>query len=328
MLAAIDQSIRGLIDFVVLVGHHVLLPTMAFVFVGAVILRVLVYYTVKRQAHFINEFHKRATRGLAEAPHGNISSFFAFSKKYLEKTFYELFVSRGIQMRRNLDFIMAPSDRIFLVQQGCAIMVRDLQRQLKSLRKNSHEPNFEQIAKSTIETNPAFGKLFGIFNIGAINDAMALLPGVFILAGIFGTFISIMKALPELSNLNMTDVEGTREAMASFVGKVSISMVASVCGIILSVIFSFVSSFWSAERSFISSVDKLCSTLNYLWSSSEGNQVPHNVKDFDANRDPLEALAESAIDKELENSRLHQEENPSPTIHERKSENSSGNKAA
>lgn len=300
MFLTMDHWIRSIIDVVVQVGTHLLLPVMALLFVGAVVLRGLMFYTVKRQEWFVNEFHKRVLRAQDKLPAGSIQSFYVFAKKYLEKTFYELFVVRGIQMRRRIDFIMSPSDRLFMVQPGCARIVHDFQRNLKSLKKGGNTPQFEQIAKVCLEENPCFGRLFGIFPIGVINDALALLPGFFILGGIFGTFISIMKALPELGNLNMGDIEGTKEAMAAFIGKVSISMAASVTGIMLSVALSVISSFWSAERTFVSTVDRLASTLGFLWNSSVTNEVPEGLAKFDEKRDPLEALAEASIEKELE----------------------------
>ena len=300
MFLQLDQWIRGQVEVIVTIGNHAILPGMLFGFFLAVTLRGLMYFTVSRQVWFISEFHKRAVREHEKLAGERIPSFFGFVKKHLERTFYELFAVRGVQMRRRIDFVMAPSDRVFLVQPGCARTVKDLERNLKSLKIDNGKANFEQVSRICLEENPCFNKLFGVIPIGVLNDFLGHLPGFFILGGIFGTFLAIMKALPELGNLNLSDAEGTKIAMDSFVSKVGNSMAASVSGILLSVAFTAISSFWSAERSFMAMVDRLSSTLEFLWSSSSGNNPPEGAAQFDANRDPLEALAEAAVERELE----------------------------
>ena len=57
------------------------------------------------------------------------------------------------------------------------------------------------------ENNPCFRKVFGYIPISVSNDFLAVLPGLFIVGGIFGTFLGIMKALPELGGMEVSDAK-------------------------------------------------------------------------------------------------------------------------
>jgi hypothetical protein len=301
MFLVIDQMMSGWVDVIVEVGGYVHKPLLLVAFIAAIVLRGLVYYTVKRQDWFVSEFRKRALRGFENQEGSGITSFFGYTKALLERTYYELFAVRGVQMRRRVDFVMTPGDRLFLIQPGCAYMVKDLQRHMRSLKAERAGSDFTPVARASIETNPCFSKLFGIVPLGALNEFLNILPGLFIIGGgIFGTFLGIMKAMPELGNLNPADIEGTKVAMESFISKVGFAMSASILGIACSVCITVINSAWNPDRVFVGTIDKLASTLALLWNASEHNQVPVGVKNFDANRDPLEALAEAAVEKELQ----------------------------
>jgi hypothetical protein len=296
---ASGSFIQSLVDHLVFVATDLLMPGMILVFGFAVICRALIYYTIKRQEWFVGEFHKRVGHFLNKEDKGQKVSFFVIAKRLLEKTFYELFEVRGIMKRRKPDMVMAMSDRVFLVNQGVAWAVRDILSQIRYLSHEEKKPKLLQISKHTLENNPCFSRVFGVVPIAAMNDVLNLLPGVLIICGIFGTFLGIMQALPELGNMDLTDVEGTKMVMDEFLLKVSFSMSTSIIGIILSVMMSFANTLFSPERLFVKIVDRLENSLDILWNRSNSNELPENIVDFDEHRDPLEALAEEAVNRQL-----------------------------
>ena len=171
-----------------------LLPyMMAVVFTIAIIVRALIYYTVQRHEWYSREFEKRVNIFIDSQNPGDVKdvSFYSLSKKFLEKTYYEIFELRDRMQRRRADPIMKLADRIFLIKQGCAWLVKDILKQLKFLKWTQETPKMLNITKATFNNNPCFNRIFGIFPIGVLNDLVSLLPGLLVVAGILGTFLGI-----------------------------------------------------------------------------------------------------------------------------------------
>lgn len=290
--------VQGLVDGVVIFATDLLMPAMAVFFVAAITLRVLVYYTVRREDWFTKEFSKRVKKFMEARDDKADQSFYVISKRLLEITYYEVFEIRSIMKRRNPDAIMTVTDRVFLVQQGSARLVSDTLKQIKYL-KWGERPKFLEISNTVLRNNPCFNKVFGIVPVSVFNDFLNTVPGLFIVGGIFGTFLGIMKALPELGGMNLSDVEGSKLIMDNFLLKISFSMSTSIIGIILSVSMSLANTFFSCEKVYMETVERLENEFDTLWNMSSSNKLPAEVSSFEADRDPIEVLSEDLIAKEL-----------------------------
>jgi biopolymer transport protein ExbB/TolQ len=293
-----QDLVQGLVDGVVVFATDLLMPAMALFFVVAMALRFLVYYTVRREDWFSKEFAKRVKKFQDQRQHTADQSFYVVCKRLLEITYYEVFEIRSIMKRRNPDAIMTLTDRIFLVQQGSARMVYDIQKQTKFL-KWGERPKFLEISNNVLRNNPCFNRVFGVIPVGVFNDFLNTVPGLFIVGGIFGTFLGIMKALPELGGMNLADVEGSKLIMDNFLLKISFSMSTSIVGIILSVTMSLANTFFSCEKVYMETVERLENELDTLWNMSSNNKLPNEISSFEADRDPIEVLSEDLIAKEL-----------------------------
>ena len=80
-------------------------------------------------------------------------------------------------------------------------------------------------------------------------------------------------------------------------------MSTSIIGIILSVSMSFFNTLFSPEKVFLDSVEKFENTLDTLWNCSDSGPIPAGFEHFDEHRDPVYALAESALSREINNSK-------------------------
>ena len=97
-----------LLDAIVL-AKAAILPTMFVVFAGAITLRGLIYYTVRREYTFAVEFERRVNAFLAKDDHNASRSYFVLAKRMLEKTYYQMFEMRAIMKRRRLDYVAPTS---------------------------------------------------------------------------------------------------------------------------------------------------------------------------------------------------------------------------
>jgi hypothetical protein len=297
-----NEIIMQIVHIIVVVVHPILIPTLMSVWLFGVVARLLVYYTVKRQEWMLHEFNKRVTRFIeTEQGSGRPQSFYILAKKLLERTYYECFEMRAAMKRRRLDYIQAPSDRLFMVQEGAAWFVRDSLKNFRFLRKTDDDPKFIDIAKNIFRSNAPWNKVFGYIPAGPLNDMLNILPGLFIIGGIFGTFLGIMEALPSLGGMDLNDVEGSKRVMDAFLGNISFSMAASTMGMMYSVSFTLINALCNPSKVFFNTVNQAEATLNFLWGRCETNDVPPNVPKFDEHKDPIEALAELAVDKQLKN---------------------------
>lgn len=293
-----QDFVQGMVDGVVVFATDLLMPAMVLFFVASIGLRVLIWFTVKREDWFSKEFSKRVRKFMDARDDKVEQSFYVISKRLLEITYYEIFEVRSIMKRRNPDAIMTIADRLFLVQQGSARIVHDTLKQIKYL-KWGERPKFLEISNNVLRNNPCFNKVCGIIPVSVFNDFLNTVPGLFIVGGIFGTFLGIMKALPELGGMNLSDVEGSKLIMDNFLLKISFSMSTSIIGIILSVCMSLCNTFFSCEKVYMETVERFENELDILWNMSASNKIPTDLSSFEAERDPIEVLSEDLIAKEL-----------------------------
>lgn len=280
----------------------ILLPyVMAGIFLVGLFFRAIIYYTVRRHEWFAREFEKRVNHfieGEVPGKSDNVS-FYVLSKKLLERTYYEVFEIRDRMKRRKPDSIMSTSDRVFLVRQGCAWLVKDILKQVKFLKWSEGNPKLLNITKATLQHNPCFNRVFGVLPMVGINDLVSILPGLFVVAGILGTFIGIAGGLQELGTMNLQDLENTKNIMDRFLHEISFAMKTSIVGIIFSLLSHVTNTILSPERSYVSMVDRFESALDLLWYRSDNNNFPAHERPFDEHRDAVEALAEDALNKEI-----------------------------
>ncbi len=291
--------VETLVTDVAGIAKVILLPVLVFMFFVGVFFRILVYYTVKRNEWFAREFEKRMNKFIESDRPTDKHSFYVTVKKLLERTYYELFEVRAIMRRRKLDYVMAPGDRLFLIQAGSAFLVKDTLRQIRFLRYGGERPRFVEISKTVFQNNPCFNRVFGILPAAPVNDALNVLPSIFIIGGIFGTFMGIMKALPELGGMDLANAEATKLTMGAFLTRLSFSMATSIVGIFLSVVMTLVNTFLNPERIFMEVVNRFEYSMEFLWQRCESNEVPADIPNFDENRDAIDALAEYAVEQEV-----------------------------
>ena len=124
-----------------------------------------------------------------------------------------------------------------------------------------------------------------------------------------------MDGLHSLTAIDIADVEGTQETMNNFLSHVAFSMSTSIVGIILSVSMTFINTIINPEKLFIGIVERFENIFDMLWHRSESNLLPHEIANFDENRDPAEALAELAVQNEIKNSKYNTEPEPVKAQH-------------
>lgn len=296
------EQAKGLSDIIILVLPWV----MGAFFIGGSFIRFMVYYTVKRHEWFALEFEKRVSRFMEAEKPGQTKgvSFYTLTKRILERTYYESFEVRDRKKLRTSDPIMSWSDRVFLVKQGCAWLVKNILKQLKFLKWTTDNPKMINITKSTFQHNPCFNRVFGVLPVSSLNDVVGIFPGLFVVAGILGTFIGISKGLPALGGMSISDLDNTKNIMDRFLNEIAFAMHSSIFGISFSLVMHLWNTVFSPERVYTAMIDSFEASLDLLWYRSDNNEFPKDDKDFNEHRDPVEALAEKAVTQVVESYEL------------------------
>ena len=61
---------------------------------------------------------------------------------------------------------------------------------------------------------------------------------------------------------------------------------------------SIINTVFSAERLFMRTIENFENCLLLIWNRSDNNEIPADALKFDEHKNPLEALAEEALNKE------------------------------
>jgi len=122
-----------------------------------------------------------------------------------------------------------------------------------------------------------------------------ILPGIFIVAGIFGTFLGIMAALPELTHMDITDAAASKAVIDSFLINISFALTTSILGIILSIAMSFLNTLLSPESTYVEIIDSFKSAIEILWNKCEDNELDNMTESESTSESEAEDAFELAI---------------------------------
>lgn len=259
-------------------ASHYIVPLMGVLFVVAVLMRLSLYWVIKAELRFAREFAVRLHFYLRAVAHGEaprVGSFSRLIRALLEKTYLECFEINDRYKLRSLDKVESLADRVFMLHAALQRCVEELVVQLGYLKKSverSGRNDFQDIVRSTFDTNPYFARVFGILPISTINELLATLPGLFLVLGIFGTFMGIAAGLPELGNMDLANIENTKKVMDGFLVHISSAMIKSIVGIGLSAFMGILNTLLAVETTHYTAITRLSDSLALAWQETDVNE--------------------------------------------------------
>jgi hypothetical protein len=126
-------------------------------------------------------------------------------------------------------------------------------------------PNFGQLTERVMNEDDNWSKLFGFMPIDGVTRILDVLPTIFIVLGVFGTFIGISMALPEIAAIDFSNLEASGDTLSQFVLKVTFAMKTSIAGIFFSIILTFLNTLFPIEATRESTFDKVENVMQVLW---------------------------------------------------------------
>jgi hypothetical protein len=259
-------------------GAENLMVIMLIVFFICVVLKFLMYYLLRAEQGFSSAIETRTHRYLNNEyeESKSITRFHNLVEFILKKAFAETYVSRRKQHRkRKGDPSAAVLSKAFMVEVAAQNLIDDTLKQTR-YHDSGNTPDFNDLAKYVFRSNPYFNRLWGLIPIGLANSVFAILPSLFIIGGIFGTFLGISKGLPSLKTIDPGNLLAAQATLETFLESMTFAMYSSVVGIFLSVCFTVLNTLMSYNGVYINLVDKFINSLDLMWKETN-SKVDHTA---------------------------------------------------
>ena len=105
-----------------------------------------------------------------------------------------------------------------------------------------------------------------------INRFIDVLPRIFVVLGIFGTFIGISMALPEIAKVDVANVQSSGESLTAFVLSVTFAMKTSIAGILFSLVMTFLNTFAPVAGVRKKTFKRLVNCIENIWFTIHGDK--------------------------------------------------------
>ena len=113
--------------------------------------------------------------------------------------------------------------------------------------------------------DPHWTKVMKHFPIDGVSRMIDILPGLFIILGVFGTFIGISMALPEIAKMDFNDMDASGQTLMTFVLSVTYAMKTSIAGIFFSLILTVLNTLSPIKQTRARVFKKVETSLQMLW---------------------------------------------------------------
>jgi hypothetical protein len=126
-------------------------------------------------------------------------------------------------------------------------------------------PNFSELTHRILGQDSNWTTIFKKLPIEGISRIIDIMPGLFVVFGVFGTFVGISLALPEIANIDFNNIETSGVTLSAFVTKTAYAMETSLAGIVFSVVMTLMNSLFPIKDVRHRIVKKVENSLQTLW---------------------------------------------------------------
>ncbi len=138
--------------------------------------------------------------------------------------------------------------------------------------KSKFPPNFNDLTDRILEHDDNWNKVLKVFPIGPISRLIDILPGLFVVFGIFGTFIGISMALPKIAQIDFNNLEASSAILMEFVLSVTYAMKTSIAGILFSLLTTFINTIAPVSGLRRKTYKKVSNCFENIWHAIHGEK--------------------------------------------------------
>ena len=171
----------------------------------------------------------------------------------------------------------------------------NITQQTDALRNPVHPPDFLELSNRVMSIDPYWNKILQIVPVSTLQRVLSMLPGLYIIGGIFGTFIGITAALPMIAEIDLNNLDASAPILNAFVGNIAYSMNTSIAGIIFSVIMTLLNTIFPLENVRNDVEENMASIFENLWIQIHKDKLGHGEKEIIAKLEQLVELQKSLL---------------------------------
>jgi hypothetical protein len=145
-------------------------------------------------------------------------------------------------------------------------------------------PNFTELTHRLLGQDEKWNKLLGPIPIEGVSRMIDILPGLFIVFGVFGTFVGISMALPEIANIDFNNLESSGSTLTKFVLNTTFAMKTSIAGIFFSVILTMLNTFSPIKDVRGRIFKQIETTMHALWYHVQQSREAENKTESNLDR--------------------------------------------
>lgn len=260
-----------------------LIEFMGFVLILALLLRYMAFRSGKTNQTYFRTLAKSVEKWLGKAEFRQTTdSLDQWIKNLLGEVEKDLPV-RGVRAQQK-----ALPDRV--LREGKRSNVKDFMSakrnviynmlQQSDALRNPHPPNFSELSERVLNQDPHWRNLFGFIPIDMLQRVLGILPGLFIIGGIFGTFIGITAALPMIATIDLGDLNSATPILNDFVGNISYSMNTSIAGIIFSVVLTMLNTMFPLASVRQEIKNNMANSFETIWHQIHNEKMSHGEREL------------------------------------------------
>lgn len=126
-------------------------------------------------------------------------------------------------------------------------------------------PNFAELTQRILGQDSHWTNMLKKIPIDGVSRLIDIMPGLFVVFGVFGTFVGISMALPEIAKIDFNNIDGSGETLARFVTNTAYAMETSLAGIVFSVLMTVMNALFPIKDVRHRIHKKVETSLQTLW---------------------------------------------------------------
>ncbi|MBF0441867.1 MAG: hypothetical protein HQK54_08190 [Oligoflexales bacterium] len=177
--------------------------------------------------------------------------------------------------------------------EGKKLTIASVKQQVDAFR-SPHPPDFHEITRRVLDQDMGWRKIARILPVDALSRSFDILPGLFVVGGIFGTFIGITSALPKIASIDLNKIHEAAPILNSFVTDLSFSMNASITGIVCSVVMTILIALFPLDTVRDDVMRNMDQSFEFMWYQIHASRMSRAEK---AMIQELQLIREALVEK-------------------------------
>lgn len=259
-----------------------LIEVMGILLLLALAVRYVAYQSGKKNQLYFNTFSKNVSKHLeSEDSRDEIGHVETWLENFLSailKTLPDRGLRQDVSKGDNKSgFRKGNIESLTEYNEGKKSVVHAIKENVDTL-KSSHKPNFDELTNRILSRDRKWNTILQLIPVDTFGRLLDILPGLFIVGGIFGTFIGITAALPRIAEIDLSNLEQATPVLNAFVASVAYSMHTSIAGIVYSVVMQVLNTIFPIASTRQNVKKNLGRSLEFIWFRIHGSEMSHGEK--------------------------------------------------